>query len=49
MTCKEALQVVLDSVDYTAQACGPTEMVAAVLPREVIVLARKAIKDEEDK
>jgi hypothetical protein len=40
---KAALLTVLDQVDYTRGACAPTEMVAAVLPVEVIALARKAI------
>ena len=37
------LLTVLDQVDYTDGACGLTEMVGAVLPKEVIVLARKAL------
>lgn len=40
---RSALLVVLDHVDYTNDACTPTEMVAAVLPREVISLARSAL------
>lgn len=40
---RAALQVLLDSVDYTAGACGPTEMVAAVLPVVVIEKARTAL------
>lgn len=43
MTCKEALQLVLDQVDYTSGACSVTEMVGAVLPKEVIAKAREAI------
>ena len=46
MTCKEALQLVLDQVDYTRGACGLTEMVSAVLPKEVIAKAREAIAAE---
>lgn len=46
MTCKEALQAILDAVDYTSGACSVTEMVGAVLPRELVILARQAIKDE---
>lgn len=46
MNCRIALQTVLDQVDYTNGACRFTEMVGAVLPKEVIVLARKAIADE---
>lgn len=41
---RNALLVVLDHVDYTASACTPTEMVGAVLPREVIALARKVLE-----
>ena len=47
MNTREALQVVLDQVDYTAGNCCVNEMVGAVLSRGVISLARKAI--EEDK
>lgn len=38
------LGVVLDQVDYTAGACGPTEMVGACLPVEVIKHAREALE-----
>lgn len=38
-----ALNVILDSVDYTRGACSLTEMVGAVLPMEVIELARTAL------
>lgn len=43
MDCRTALLVVLDQVDYTRGACSATEMVGAVLSKEVIALARKAI------
>ena len=46
MDCRTALLTVLDQVDYTSGACGVTEMVGAVLPKEIIALARKAIADE---
>lgn len=39
----QALHVLLDSVDYTKGNCKPTEMVGAVLPQEVITLARKCL------
>ncbi|MDB4871997.1 MAG: hypothetical protein JWL97_3001 [Gemmatimonadales bacterium] len=39
-TVRAALQVILDCVDYTQGACAPTEMVGAVLPKEVIEKAR---------
>jgi len=48
MSCKEALRVLLGQVDYTAGACRLVEMVGAVLPKEVIVLARAAIEAEEN-
>jgi len=38
------LLTVLDQVDYTAQACAPTEMVGACLPREVIDQARDILE-----
>lgn len=47
LTIKDALQTLLDQVDYTNKACAPTEMVAAVLPTEVIAICRDAIKQEE--
>ena len=38
------LQVILDCVDYTAGACGPTERVGAVLPKDIIKKARAALR-----
>ena len=43
LSCREALLLVLDQVDYTKGACGPANMVAACLPTEVIDKAREAI------
>lgn len=40
----EAVQVLLDHVDYTNAACAPTEMVGAVLPVQVITKLRSAIQ-----
>ena len=45
MDCRTALTIVLDQVDYTAGNCRPNEMVGAVLPKEVIALARQAIEE----
>lgn len=45
MNCRDALATILDSVDYTAANCRPNEMVGAVLPKEMIVMARGAIAD----
>ena len=46
MNCRTALLTVLDQVDFTQGACSFTEMVGAVLPKEVIELARDAIAEE---
>ncbi len=37
-----AVQLVLDAADYTTGVCRFTEMVAAVLPREILIRARNA-------
>lgn len=47
MSCKTALETMLDMVDYTAGACRVNEMVGAVLPLTVINLAKEAIKNEQ--
>lgn len=41
---KSVILTILDQVDYTAGACSSTEMVGAVLPKQVIKLARKSLK-----
>lgn len=46
MTCREALQTVLDCVDYTNGACRPNELVGACLPMDVIAIAKKAIQED---
>jgi hypothetical protein len=46
MDCRAALQTILAQVDYTSGARRVNEMIGAVLPKEVITLARKAIADE---
>ena len=38
-----SLHVVLDAVDYTVPNCRVNEMVGAVLPQELIVMAREAL------
>ena len=45
MTVAEALRTILNAIDYTSGACDPTEMVAAVLPSELIERARKALEE----
>ncbi len=40
---RTCLQLVLDAVDYTAGAGKPTEMVGALLPKEIIERSRKAL------
>lgn len=46
MDCKTALQTILDHVDYTTGACQVNEMIGAVLPKEIILLAKQTIADE---
>ena len=48
MDTRTALQTLLDQVDYTVGNCGLTEMVGAVLPKEVISLARDAIQQKPE-
>lgn len=43
---KEALKLLLDHVDYTAGACGITEMVGGVLPKEVIERCHESLKQK---
>lgn len=38
-----ALQLIMDSVDYTDGNCAPNEMIAAILPVEIIRRARNAL------
>jgi hypothetical protein len=47
LTCKQALQTLLDQVDYTKKACSPTTMVAAALDTTVIDKCREAIAEEK--
>ncbi len=39
-----AMNVILDNIDYTTDACAPTELVGAVLPPDAITRARDAIE-----
>lgn len=39
-----ALQLILDNIDYTLDACRLTSMVGAALPIELIEIARAALK-----
>lgn len=41
----EALKLLLDQVDYIKGACGPTELVAAVLSTDIISICRQALTD----
>ena len=42
---RTALLLILDHVDYTVNMCRLSDMVGAVLPSEVIKIAREAIDD----
>lgn len=44
---RATLGLILDMVDYTNGACQLTEMVGAVLPKEVIQLARKRLEETD--
>ena len=41
---RRALLLLLDNIDYDAARCRPNETVAAVLPLEILLKARKAAK-----
>ena len=43
---REALLVILDCIDYTRGACSLNEMVGAVLPKEIIELARQSLTND---
>jgi hypothetical protein len=47
LTTEEALMLVLNEVDYTRGNCSVTDMVGAVLPKEVIDRARKALAHQQ--
>lgn len=48
MDIKTALLTILSQIDYDAGNCRPNEMVGAVLPVEIIRLAREALKVEQE-
>lgn len=47
LTCREALLLLLDQVDFTAGACSVTDMVGACIPAGVIEKCREAIAAEK--
>ena len=49
MDIRTALLTILDQVDYANGACRVNDMVGAVLPKEVIALARQALKEDEER
>lgn len=46
---RNLLAVVIDSIDYIGdgpnRACAPTEMIAAILPREILLEAKKLLQE----
>ena len=46
ISCQEALQLMLNQVDYTSHSCSSGSRVYEVLPREVIILAKAALEAE---
>lgn len=48
MNCREALQFLLDHIDYAASNYYPqTQMVTAVLPKSVVDLCREVLEHEK--
>jgi len=45
---REALEVILDAVDYKEGNCLPTQMVGGVLPSQLIDNARKTLAEESE-
>lgn len=43
--CYEALQLILNDIDYTAGNCRVNEAVGAVLSDEALAIAKKAVAD----
>jgi len=45
---RNLLAVIVDSIDYIgdghSRACGPTEMIAAILPRELLLEAKALLQ-----
>lgn len=49
MTCREALQVLLDQVDFERGACSLTDMVGACIPAGLLEKCRAAVAAERPK
>lgn len=48
LSCREALLLVLDQVDYTEGACSVAELVGGALSRQVLAVAREAVTSSKD-
>lgn len=46
MTCREALQLLLDQIDFERGACSLTDMVGQCIPAGVLEKCREAVKAE---
>lgn len=44
---REALEALLDQVDYVARNCSINDMVGSVLPREIISKCRRALEGKK--
>lgn len=44
----EAVLLLLDNVDYVLGNCAPTEMVGAVLPKEILIRVRRILDETRD-
>lgn len=49
MTCREALQLLLDQVDFERGACSLTDMVGQCIPAGVLEKCREAVKAEGER
>ena len=49
LTPTEALQLLLDQIDYTNSACGVTEMIGALVTPDVLIMCKRSIKLEKER
>ena len=47
MTCREALQLLLDQIDFERGACSLTDMVGQCIPNGVLAKCREAVAAEK--
>ena len=47
MDTKEALRLLLDHIDWEAGNCRINEMIGAILPHKILILAKDTIKQAD--